>query len=66
MCNLKLYSDTITFKEANPKSKSTEYEMHCVVVEMLENVNKSDSNSQVVGNNMLSLKDITWRSSWKK
>ena len=66
MCNLKLYSDTITFKEANQKSKSVEYEMHCVVMEMLENVNKSDSNSQVVGNNMLSLKDISWRSSWKK
>ena len=55
MCNLKLYSD----KEANQKSKSAEYDMHCAVMEMLENVNKSDSNSQVVGNNMLSLKGIT-------
>ena len=57
MCNLKLYSD----KEANQKSKSAEYDMHCAVMEMLENVNKSDSNSQVASNNMLSLKDITWR-----
>ena len=40
--------------------------MHCAVMEMLENVNKSDSNSQVAGNNMLSLKDIMWRYSWKK
>ena len=63
MCDLKLYSETITFREANPKSKGAEYEMHCAVMEMLENVNKSDGNSQVAGNNMLSLKDITWRSS---
>ena len=60
MCNMgnfKLYSDMNNVKQANKRSKTAEYVMHCAIMEMLENVNKSDSNSQVVGNNMLLLKD---------